>query len=71
VLNYTKGRLAAAAQVAVTTPKHGLTAMLGGPAAVQHALAAGIVTVEGDAEVLTELLALLDDFEFWFDIVTP
>jgi alkyl sulfatase BDS1-like metallo-beta-lactamase superfamily hydrolase len=71
VLNYTKGRLAVDAQVAMTTPKHGLTAMLGGPAAVQHALAAGIVTVKGDAEVLTELLALLDDFEFWFDIVTP
>ena len=31
----------------------------------------GAVNIEGDQEALTRLLALLDDFEFWFDIVTP
>ncbi len=71
VLNYTQGRTAPTAQVTVTTPKHGLTAMLGGPAAVQQALASGLVQIDGDAAVLTALLGLLDDFEFWFDIVTP
>jgi alkyl sulfatase BDS1-like metallo-beta-lactamase superfamily hydrolase len=32
---------------------------------------AGKIKIEGDPEKLHDLLALLDDFDFWFDIVTP
>ena len=31
----------------------------------------GKVTVEGKKESLSELVALLDKFDFWFNIVTP
>ncbi|EKE43062.1 PSdsA [Oceaniovalibus guishaninsula JLT2003] len=34
------------------------------------AIAAGDVTIEGDRDRLMAFLGLLDDFEFWFDIVT-
>ena len=27
--------------------------------------------IEGDADKLGELLALLDDFELWYGVVTP
>ena len=31
----------------------------------------GAVDIEGDQSELSLLIGLLDDFEFWFDIVTP
>ena len=34
-------------------------------------LEAGTVTLDGDADAVHDFLGLLDDFEFWFDIVTP
>ena len=45
--------------------------LAGGAAAVQQAVQAGQVTMEGDPGKLAELVGLLDEFEFWFDIVTP
>ena len=33
--------------------------------------ATGAVDIEGDQDALRRVLSLLDDFEFWFDIVTP
>jgi alkyl sulfatase BDS1-like metallo-beta-lactamase superfamily hydrolase len=32
---------------------------------------AGLVDIDGDAAKLEQLIALLDNFEFWFNIVTP
>lgn len=43
--------------------------MAGVPVAALAATQA--IDIEGDAEALTDLIALLDDFEFWFDLVTP
>jgi alkyl sulfatase BDS1-like metallo-beta-lactamase superfamily hydrolase len=31
----------------------------------------GTAKIDGDPQVLPTLLGLLDNFEFWFDIVTP
>jgi alkyl sulfatase BDS1-like metallo-beta-lactamase superfamily hydrolase len=42
-----------------------------GEAAVRQAMQAGQVTMEGDPGMLTEFVGLLDEFEFWLDIVTP
>ena len=55
----------------VTTTRAGLTALLAGGDAVQEATESGAVQIQGDAAKLGELVGLLDDFEFWFDIVTP
>ena len=37
----------------------------------QQMLQAGLVTLDGDPGKLAELMSLFDEFEFWFDIVTP
>lgn len=34
-------------------------------------VAGGGITIDGDADAFEDFLGLLDDFEFWFDIVTP
>jgi alkyl sulfatase BDS1-like metallo-beta-lactamase superfamily hydrolase len=72
VLNHTHGRDAAGSQVTVTTTRGDLLSLLsGGSAAAQQAVMSGRVKLEGDPGKLAELMGLLDDFEFWFDIVTP
>jgi len=38
---------------------------------LDQALADAKVSVEGDAQVFAKFLALLDRFDFWFEIVTP
>ena len=48
-----------------------LDRVLLGLTTLEQAAEAGDLTVEGDPEKIRELLGLLDDFEFWFDIVTP
>lgn len=45
------------------------TVLLGG--AIPQLVLAGEVAVEGDPGIVQSLLANLDDFEFWFPIVTP
>lgn len=34
-------------------------------------VASAAIQVEGNAEAASDLLSLLDTFEFWFNIVTP
>jgi alkyl sulfatase BDS1-like metallo-beta-lactamase superfamily hydrolase len=72
VLNYTQGRDAAGAQLTVTTSRGALMELLaGGASAAAQAVQAGKLTLDGDPSKLAELMGLLDEFEFWFDIVTP
>ncbi|MEI6451982.1 MAG: alkyl sulfatase dimerization domain-containing protein, partial [Actinomycetes bacterium] len=72
VLNYTQGRDAAGAQLTVTTSRGALMELLaGGAAAAAQAVQAGQLKLDGDPSKLAELMGLLDEFEFWFDIVTP
>jgi alkyl sulfatase BDS1-like metallo-beta-lactamase superfamily hydrolase len=54
----------------VTMPRTRLNQLLG-EVDVATLLAADDVTVEGDDAVLRATLEMLDDFGFWFDIVTP
>ena len=71
VLNYTPGRDAVGARATVTGPRMAFAGLLGGSDVARGVLASGALVVDGDAAVLPELLALLDEFEFWFNIVTP
>jgi alkyl sulfatase BDS1-like metallo-beta-lactamase superfamily hydrolase len=70
VLNHRAGGDGRPVDATVTLPRAQLNALLGGedPAAM---LTAGEVTVEGDPSALRTMFGLLDDFPFWFDIVTP
>lgn len=71
VLHYRRGRQNPEADVTLNLGRSGFAGlMLAGtpPTALQSA---GLLDIEGDSRVLTELLGLLDSFEFWFNIVTP
>lgn len=71
VLHASQGRANDHVDATMTTSRQGFLAlfMLGRPLdALVHN---GAVTVGGDEAKVLELIALLDNFEFWFDIVTP
>ncbi len=42
-----------------------------GETTLDKAVADGSVKVTGDSAKLTQLVSMLDTFEFWFNIVTP
>jgi len=71
VLHHEKGKSAADANASVSLGRNGFLAMsmLGVP--VASLIATDVVSVDGDVDALSELLGMLDNFEFWFDIVTP
>jgi alkyl sulfatase BDS1-like metallo-beta-lactamase superfamily hydrolase len=59
------------ADVSLTLTRQAFLAigMLGLP--VRTLVEQGAVSAVGDLDAVDELVDLLDDFEFWFDIVTP
>jgi alkyl sulfatase BDS1-like metallo-beta-lactamase superfamily hydrolase len=59
------------APVALTLDHAALAALVRSDAELDDLVAEGRATLEGDATVLQTVLANLDEFEFWFDIVTP
>jgi len=71
VLNYTEGRQAVGAKSKLTTTRMGLAALLGGAEIANQVLESGAVEVDGDRKAVSELLGMLDEFKFWFNIVTP
>jgi alkyl sulfatase BDS1-like metallo-beta-lactamase superfamily hydrolase len=71
VLNYAKGRQADEADATLTTTRAALDQIALGEARLVDKLAAGEAKVEGSQEKLIEFLSLMDNFEFWFNIVTP
>lgn len=71
VLNYTKGKQADQADATLTTTRAVLNQIALGEARLAEKLAAGEANIEGSQEKLIEFLSLMDNFEFWFNIVTP
>jgi alkyl sulfatase BDS1-like metallo-beta-lactamase superfamily hydrolase len=71
VLNYAKGRQATNADVTVTITRSALNSLVVGEATIPQKLAAGEVKIEGRQAALGELQALMDTYEFWFNIVEP
>jgi alkyl sulfatase BDS1-like metallo-beta-lactamase superfamily hydrolase len=70
-LRYEAGVQDEAADATLTLTMAALTALVLGTATLEQQLANGDVTASGDPAKFGELLALLDTFPFWFDIVTP
>ncbi|MFN8534490.1 MAG: alkyl sulfatase C-terminal domain-containing protein [Dehalococcoidia bacterium] len=71
VLNYAKGKKAPDPDAALTLTRAALDEVLLGEATLAGKLAAGQMRIDGNREKLGELLAMLDTFDFWFNIVTP
>jgi alkyl sulfatase BDS1-like metallo-beta-lactamase superfamily hydrolase len=55
----------------VTIDRASLDGVILGVTPLADQIADGRATVDGDEQALHDFIALLDDFEFWFDIATP
>lgn len=62
---------AAQADATLTIARSDLNDVILGQATIADQITAGATTVEGDASALHDFVALLDTFEFWFNIATP
>ena len=70
VLNYSAGKQSDSADTTLTMTRAALNDIFLG-ATFADKLATGEAQLDGNQEKLAELLSLMDDFEFWFNIVTP
>ncbi|MNP41606.1 hypothetical protein D3C76_1353180 [compost metagenome] len=71
VLNHTQGMQAKDADAKVTLTRDTLNKIVLKETSLKDALAAGDIKVEGAQDKLDELVSYLDNFDFWFNIVTP
>lgn len=71
VLNFTEDVTFDAPTASITCTRAVIDQILLGQSTFGDQVANGAISVHGDAGAFTELLGLLDDFEFWFNIVTP
>jgi alkyl sulfatase BDS1-like metallo-beta-lactamase superfamily hydrolase len=59
------------ADATLTMTRAALNQIILGETSLDKEISAGNVTVKGQKEAMGQFLALLDKFEFWFNIVTP
>jgi Alkyl sulfatase and related hydrolases len=71
VLNYAEGKQADQPDATLTTSRAALDQVLLGEASLADKLATGEANIVGSQEKLIDFLSLMDNFEFWFNIVTP
>ncbi len=70
-LSYLKGRQHDQADAGFSMQRGTLDQIMLQQTTLAAAAEAGKVQIEGDPQKFGELMALMDNFEFWFDIVTP
>lgn len=71
VLNYRAVKKAENSDVTLRLKRSALNKVITGEASVQDIMAAKEVSIKGDRTVLGDLLSMLDDFPFWFNIAEP
>ena len=71
VLHHIKDRHSDNAQASIATTRLGLVQLVLGEAPLDKLMADGKMKIEGDKAALSELVDLLDYFNFWFEIVMP
>jgi alkyl sulfatase BDS1-like metallo-beta-lactamase superfamily hydrolase len=71
VMNYAHDRQDRKADATITLSKATLDAVQLKEATLQQKIDSGDIKIDGRKEALGELMGLLDDFPFWFNIVTP
>lgn len=70
VLNYTREAITDS-DVSLTLTKKTLDNVQLGKETLESAVENGSLVVEGDIQVFKDLMSMLDNFKFWFNIVTP
>ncbi|WP_341674748.1 alkyl sulfatase dimerization domain-containing protein [Niveibacterium sp. SC-1] len=71
VLNHTANAVASNADASITLSRDSLNKLILKETTLKQAEASGEVKVDGNSAKLDEFLSYLDNFEFWFNIVTP
>ena len=71
VLNHTADRQAQNADATVTLSRDTLNDIILQQTKLADAIGAGNVKIAGSQAKLEEVVSYLDNFEFWFNIVTP
>jgi alkyl sulfatase BDS1-like metallo-beta-lactamase superfamily hydrolase len=71
VLNHTEGMQKEDADATISLSREKLNAIILKETTLPQAITDGQVKIEGDSTRLEELMSLLDQFDFWFNIVTP
>ncbi|MGC4012694.1 MAG: alkyl sulfatase dimerization domain-containing protein [Pseudomonas sp.] len=71
VLNHTEGAQAKDADATITLTRDTLNKLMLKQTTLKDAEGSGEIKVQGDAGKLDELMSYMDNFDFWFNIVTP
>ncbi len=71
VLNHFAGKWESTPDAVLTLTRTALNEILTQQANVADKISSGEVSIEGDASKLAEIFGLMDDFDPWFNIVTP
>lgn len=71
VLNHTPDLQVDDADATLTLSRDTLNDIILGEVTLEQATESGDLQIDGDADKLGQLVAMLDTFEFWFNIVTP
>ena len=71
VLNYAHDRRGSQSDATITLSKAALNAVQLKEATPDQKIASGDIKIDGKKEALGEFMGLLDEFPFWFKIVTP
>ncbi|MET4040987.1 alkyl sulfatase dimerization domain-containing protein [Bradyrhizobium sp. RT6a] len=71
VLNHTAKMKSDKADASLTLSRDTLNKIILQQTKLDEAISSGTVKIDGDRAKLNQVVAALDDFEFWFNIVTP
>jgi alkyl sulfatase BDS1-like metallo-beta-lactamase superfamily hydrolase len=71
VLNFTEGLTFDSPTATISCPRSAIDAVILGQATFTAQMESGAIDVDGEPGAFTAFLDLLDDFELWFNIVTP
>ena len=71
VLNNTAGKQSDSADATLTLSRDSLNSVMLGETTLDKAIEDGTIKVTGDRAKINQLVAMLDSFDFWFNIVTP
>ena len=70
-VHYTPNKKDPNADATIILTRSALNDIILGTSTIQDQIKDGTVKIEGNPEALNEFIALLDNFELWFNIVTP